>query len=417
VDQQGTNRVVIVGAGLAGLACAIRLNEQGQQILLLESSDRVGGRLRTEKVQGFLLDRGFQVFLDAYPEARELLDIESLDLRPFRPGALIFKEGKLHRLMDVFRCPGHALSSAFQPIGSVRDKLLVGKMRLQSLWPRSSPHPEDDLTTEEYLRGYGFSPAMIDEFFRAFYGGIFLERDLRTSSQMFRFTFRMFSLGNATLPARGMEAIPRQLASRLPQDAIRLNSPVAAVNPGEVTLASGEVLRARQVVIATDAEITNRLAPASGEEPKKWRSVVGLYFSAPKSPLGEPIIALNGEDAGLVNNVCAVSDVAPPYAPRDRALISVSVLGLPDHELLEEEVRTELRNWFGSQVDRWEHLRSDRIRRALPEQRPERGPRNSPAYRERNGIIICGDHCTTASIEGALVSGLRAAESLLPSKA
>ena len=152
MDQQGTNRVVIVGAGLAGLACAIRLNEQGQQVLLLESSDRVGGRLRTEKIQGFLLDRGFQVFLDAYPEARKLLDIESLDLRAFRPGALIFKGGKLHRLMDVFRCPGHALSSAFQPIGSLRDKLLVGKMRLQSLWPRSSPHPEDDLTTEEYLR-------------------------------------------------------------------------------------------------------------------------------------------------------------------------------------------------------------------------------------------------------------------------
>ena len=417
MDQQGTNRVVIVGAGLAGLACAIRLNGQGQQVLLLESSDRVGGRLRTEKVQGFLLDRGFQVFLNAYPEARKLLDIESLDLRAFRPGALVFKGGKLHRLMDVFRCPGHALSTAFQPIGTLKDKLLVGKMRLQSLWPRSSPQTEDGLTTEEYLRNYGFSPGMIDEFFRAFYGGIFLERELRTSSQMFRFTFRMFSLGKATLPARGMEAIPRQLANRLPQDAIRLNCPVTAVKPGKVTLASGEDLRAKHVVIATDAEITSRLAPSPGERPKKWRSVVGLYFSAPRSPLGEPIIALNGEGTGLVNNVCAVSDVAPGYAPRGRALISVSVLGLPDHEKLEEEVRNELRNWFGSQVDRWEHIRSDRIQRALPEQPPGRGPCNSPGYRERGGIIVCGDHCTSASIEGALISGLRAADSLVPPNA
>ncbi len=409
-----SDKVVIVGAGLAGLACAIRLSEKGHQVLVVESSDRVGGRLRTENVQGYLLDRGFQVFLSAYPEAQKLLDIQSLDLRPFRPGALVFKDGKLHRLMDVFRCPGSALSTAFQPIGNLKDKLLVGRMRFEALWNRARPTAGKELTTEEHLQRYGFSAGMIDQFFRAFYGGIFLERDLRTSSDFFRFTFNMFARGKATLPAGGMEEIPRQLASRLPAESLRLNSAVTAVNPCEVTLANGETLGAKHVVVATDAEISKQLVPTAATEPREWKAVTGLYFSAPESPLKEPIIALNGEPAGLVNNVCAVSDVAPGYAPEGRALISVSVLGLPNHQQLEEKVRHELHDWFGSQVDRWEHIQTDRIPRALPEHPPRSAPSNSTGFQEHDGILICGDHCTTPSIEGALVSGLKTADAVVP---
>ena len=402
-----------MGAGLTGLACANRLAGKGQEVLLLEGSDRVGGRLRTEKVQGYLLDRGFQVFLSAYPEAGKLLDLDALQLRPFRPGALLFNGKKFHRMMDVFRCPGSAFSTAIQPVGSLRDKLLVGKMRIEAMRKDSSPQRRaPDRTTETYLREYGFSDALIDGFFRPFYGGIFLERDLRTSSRMFEFTFRMFARGLATVPAGGMEEIPRQLAARLPPSALRLNAQVSEVHPHQVILAGGEVLSADKVVIATDASSCGQLVPGSGRKSQQWRSVTGLHFSAPCSPVSEPIIALNSSDSGLVNNVCAISDVAPGYAPDGKALISVSVLGLPPEENLVETVQDELRLWFGPQVGKWEHLRTDRIERALPEQPPEAGPGHLPPYEVHGGIVLCGDHYTSASIEGAIVSGLRTGEAL-----
>jgi phytoene dehydrogenase-like protein len=187
-------RVLIVGGGLAGLACAIRLQEAGARPFIFEGSDGVGGRVRTDAVDGFLLDRGFQVFLDAYPEAGDLLDKDSLDLRAFRPGALIYTTAGLRRVMDVFREPRHLVESVFAPVGSLADKLRVAalKWRLKRLSAADIAR-HDDMTTEAYLTRAGFTPPMIGGFFRSFYGGIFLERELQTSSRMFEFTFKMFS--------------------------------------------------------------------------------------------------------------------------------------------------------------------------------------------------------------------------------
>ncbi len=292
----------------------------------------------------------------------------------------------------------------------------MGRLRLLAMRRSAGTNSAgEDSTTEDYLRQYGFSEEMIDGFFRAFYGGIFLERDLRTSSRMFEFTFRMFARGFATLPAKGMQEIPRQLATRLPENTIRLNSPVQSVDGDGVTLADGEELGADKVVVATDGETAARLLPGLLEGETRWRSVIGLSFSAPESPLNEAIIALNGEKEGLVNNVCVLSDVAPGYAPRDEALISVSVLGLPEIPQLERDVLAELHGWFGEQVEHWKHLRTDRIRRALPEQPPADDSEQETGYRLHDGVLICGDHCTSASIEGALVSGLRTAEAILGS--
>ncbi|MGK0185768.1 MAG: phytoene dehydrogenase-like protein [Verrucomicrobiales bacterium] len=419
--NQLKKRVIIIGGGLAGLACAVRLNESGIEVQIVERADAIGGRVRTDEVDGFLLDRGFQVFLSAYPQASQLLDCRALDLRPFKPGALVFKDGKFRRMMDVFRCPGYAISTALQPIGTLRDKLLVGKLRLHaannSLQAIAS-HP--DTTTESYLRTFGFSEPMIDQFFRAFYGGIFLERELQTSSHMFEFTFKMFAEGSATLPGRGMQEIPNQLATRLPTGSIRLNTRVRSVVPGNVTLETGEQLSADYVVIATDAESASPLLPGLLQQKKRWRSTANLYFSADAAPsvLGEAIIALNsigktGQSKSLVNNVCVPSDVAPAYAPRGKSLVSVSVLGSPDPASLEQKVRLELREWFGYGVDQWHHLRTYYIPHSLPEQPPASGGVESKAFYQHDGILICGDHCTTASIEGAISSGLCAAEALV----
>ncbi len=253
---------------------------------------------------------------------------------------------------------------------------------------------------------------MIDVFFRSFYGGIFLDRDLRTSSRMFEFTFKMFSRGSATLPAQGMQEIPRQLPSRLPADAIRRGARVTEVRPGKITLASGECLNGDAVVVAADATTAARFIPGLALKEPEWRAVTGLYFAAEKSPLREAIIALNGTGCGLVNNVCVLSDVAPGYAPPDQALISISVLGVPAIPDLETQIIAELEPWFGTDVRGWRHLRTDPIERALPEQ-PPIGGALGPCFREIEGIFVCGDHLTSASIEGAIISGLRTADALL----
>ncbi len=221
--------VLIVGAGLAGLCCARRLQSQGIRFQILEASDAVGGRIRTDYVEGFRLDRGFQVFLTSYPEARQSLDYQALRLRPFQPGALVRYGGRFHELSDPWRRPLASLGSLISPIGSLGDKLRVARLRARVLKGSIEDRFYDpELTTLGALQDDGFSASMIDRFFRPFLGGIFLDAELRTSSRMFQFVFRMVSLGSVCLPADGMEAIPRQLASALPPGSIRLGARVGA---------------------------------------------------------------------------------------------------------------------------------------------------------------------------------------------
>lgn len=405
--------VVIVGAGLAGLACARRLVEIGRTFVIVEASDGVGGRVRTDLVDGFRLDRGFQILLTAYPEAQRHLDYAALRLKPFVKGALVRWDGKFHRLADPRRDPLRGVASLFGPIGTFRDKWRI--LDLESKLRKYNPDElfdQPEGLTLDVLRWNGFSEAMIERFFRPFLGGIFLERDLVTSSRMFRFVFRMFADGEATVPADGMGAIPAQLAQRLAASSIRLNAPVERVEPGRVILRDGGTLFAKAVVVATDGD--SAVGLLGGDRPKPPRTVTCLYFAADESPLKEPILVLNAESAGPVNHLAVLSDVAPSYAPVGRALISASVLGDPaeDDVKLELAVRRQLTEWFGEPVSRWSHLRTDRIRYALPDQTagtldPARRP-----VRVAPGLYVCGDHRDDASINGALHSGWRAAQAV-----
>lgn len=412
---------------MAGLSCALQLANSRVPVKLLEGSDRVGGRVRTDSVDGYLVDRGFQVYLDAYPSAGELLQLDRLDLRSFEPGALVWRGGKLHRVMDVFRRPRELMTSAMVPVGSFWDKLKVGSLRYRLLRkPVEEIWADEEISTEAYLRRFGFSERMIDEFFRGFYGGIFLERELRTSSRMFEFTFKMFSLGAATVPAGGMGEIPRQLHDRLTElagkntaefgqrvqkiEKIRdLNLRDGKAN-FEVLIEGGESLAARALVIATEMHEAVRLIP--GREPTKggWRSEVSLAYAVKESPFREPLIALNGEGAGLVNNVCDMTTVAPGYAPADEGLVMVTVLGSPELDGLSEGVLNELNQWFGGGVnsDSWSLLQMEEIKHALPEQLPGE-KENEPAV-EVGGIWRCGDYLVSASIDGAVISGRKAAD-------
>ncbi|MEW6297612.1 MAG: NAD(P)/FAD-dependent oxidoreductase [Thermodesulfobacteriota bacterium] len=406
--------VLIIGAGLAGLCCARRLHEGGVAFQVLEASEAVGGRIKTDPVEGFLLDQGFQVLLTAYPEARRVLDYAALDLRPFYPGVLVRCGGAFHRIADPWRRPKDAIRTACSPVGTVRDKVGIARLRrrvlagtLEDLFRR----PET--STLDALQRAGFSATIVDRFFRPLFGGIFLERDLRTSSRMFEFMFRMLASGDTALPAAGMRAVVAQLATTLPEGAVRQKARVTAIRQRHVTLASGEQLDAKAIVVATEGPEAARLlygVPAPGS-----RGVTCLYFAADEPPVSEPMLVLNGESAGVVNNLCVPSLVAPSYAPPGAALVSATVLGNPyqDDLTLEQVVRAQLVEWFGAAVHRWRHLRTYRIVHALPEQSPPALAVPERPVQLGPGLFICGDHRDTASINGAMASGRRAAEAVL----
>lgn len=399
---------LVIGAGLAGLAAAVRLHEAGREVLVLEASDTVGGRVRTDRVDGFLLDRGFQVYLDAYPESGALLDLAELDLKPFEPGALVWRNGKMRRLMDVFRRPSCLLESALAPIGTPFDKLRVARLRarlsrkpIEAIW---SDHPR---STIDLLRSEGFSEGMIDHFFRSFYGGIFLEDRLVTSGRMFEFTFAMFSRGSATLPAAGMRAIPDQLAARLPASALRLQTPARSVESGRVTLEGGEI-RAQTILLATDGDAAAALVP--GRVAPGWNRTTCLYFSAPSPPYADRLIALRGDRTGLIHHLCVPSNVSPTYSPDGRALVSVSLIGEACvHAGVENQVQRELIEWFGPSAEAWDWLATYSIPRALP----SAPPGHSPGIAGSGNVLVCGDHTRSGSIEGAIGSGRLAAEAIL----
>ena len=402
----GNPDVIIAGAGLAGLSCARTLHRAGLRPLLLEASDAAGGRVRTDRVDGFLLDRGFQVFLTAYPECGKVWDLAALDLRAFEPGARIRRGGRFHTVTDPWRQPLRALTTALSPIGSLADKLKVARLRSRALRGTVAElfaRPEEPAGVR--LRRLGFSEAMVQSFFRPFFGGIFLESGLETSSRMMEFVFRMMAQGEVALPAGGMGRLSEALAAQLPAGAVRVDAPVARVQARSVALESGERLEAGCVVVATEGPAAAKLLPSLAVAP--GRPVSCLYFAAPEPPVRGARLLLDGEGRGQVNNVAVLTEVAPEYAPAGQSLISVTVLGAQTPS--ESAVRAELGAWFGAAVGGWRHLRTYRIAHALPAQAHlEPGAAVTP-----DGVFVCGDYLQHGSIEGAIVSGQRTANAVL----
>lgn len=405
--------VIIIGGGLSGLCCGLELMGKGVDFIILEASDDVGGRVRTDIVDGFQLDRGLQVLLTAYPEAQRVLNYDDLKLKPFYPGAMINIDGRFHKVADPFRHPLDAASGAFSPIGTLGDKLRIASLRysvssgkLEELFSR----PE--MPIRERLLKYGFGPRIIENFFRPFISGVLFDPELEVSSRVFEFVFRMFFAGATALPEKGMGEIPRQIASRIPKGSIRLNSRVSSISENAVTLESGEKLDSRAIVVATEEPETARLV--GGPAPKGFRSSTCIHYAADTPPFDEPILVMNGSRKGLVNNLIVPTNLHASYAPAGKSLITVNITGDPDmsDEQLENHARGGLREFFGPMVREWKALKIDRIKYSLPLQVMPTTTSPARSIELSKGLFCCGEYLSIDSMQWAMASGRHAGESV-----
>lgn len=398
---------VVVGAGLAGLAAARVLHGAGRDVVIIEASDGLGGRVRTDVVDGFRLDRGFQVLLTAYPEASAQLDFDSLQLRCFEPGAVVWHDGRFDTVGDPFRRPSSLATSIAARVGSPLDKLRILRLRRRLL--ASDPRAllrAPDRTAYEGLQAAGFSESMITRFFRPLFGGIQLDTNLGASNRMFEVLFRTLSVGDTAVPALGMGEIARQLSAPVAQNIVR-NARVSAISGNRVTTTDGRSITAANVVVATEGPVACELLGLPAVES---RPVTSVWFAADRPPTSSKMIFLNGSGSGQVLNVAVMTNVAAEYGPAGQSLIVASCPGVCNHTI-ESMVRDELRGWWGGVVDSWRHIRTDAIRHAQPDHVPPHSPKQ-PVHLG-GGLFVCGDHRDTGSIQGALYSGRRCGEAVL----
>lgn len=410
-------KVIIVGAGLAGLTCAKVLQEYGAEVSVFEASDGVGGRVRTDEVDGFLMDRGFQVYFTAYPAARRHLDHGRLNLRAFDPGAVICHRKKKTVLSDPIRDPAAIPPSLLAGNATFADKLRTLKLAAENI-----PGPEEaageskngDSTSLNYLRDKGFSDGFIDDFFRPFYGGIFLDRSLDTSSRVLRFTFKMLAKGQTAVPEKGMGEIPKQLASHLPEDELFLNSPVESLlrEDGRVVgvEVGGEEHEADAVVVAADAPSASSLAQQ--ETPQSAVGQTCIYYATAGLNRGKKIL-LNADSGGFLNNVIEISNVSRTYAPAGEGLVCAVALGdvgLPDEEAYRRGVE-EISGWYPHADLR--PLGIYRIPFAQFAQPP--GVHDELPTNETGtpGLVLAGEYTEDSSINGSMLSGEKAAREVM----
>ncbi len=406
--------IVIIGAGIAGLTCAKYLKDKGIEALVLEASDAVGGRVRTDKMNGFTLDRGFQVLLTSYPEAIKILDYDALKLKILPSGARIRLGDQYHVMPNPLKNWTTAPQALMAPVGNLWDKLKVLQLNINL---RNSPDPTvaapaAKQTTLEFLKEFGYSDKIINRFYKPFFRGVFLEKELNTDAQFFKFLFSQFAKGNVVVPEDGMQAIPEQIASRLSPSQIRLQTRVEKIEGKTVYLQNGETIIADTIVIATDAFAANRLLGTSKRT--TYNSTDCLYFTSdiPFRVFDIPYLIINANETELIHHIVDLSAFAPSYASAGKVLISVSLVGknsFSETELV-EKVQQELKQWFGNAYA-WQHLRTYRIPEALPQYFEQ--PSSKTSLKLNEFTYQCGDHTAYPSLNAAMKTGREVAEMIL----
>ncbi|MCO7220827.1 FAD-dependent oxidoreductase [Klenkia sp. PcliD-1-E] len=396
--------VVVVGAGLAGLSAAVRLAAAGADVHVVDAADHPGGRLSTQVVDGFTVDRGFQVLNTGYPRTAADLDLPALDLGWFWTGAVVRVDGREHRVVDPRRHPGATVDTVRAPLGGLLHEAAVGAFSARAGYlPVDRLLAVPERSAEQALRRARVGGEALERFFRPFLSGVLLESELATSSHYLDLVWRSFVRGRIGLPARGMQAVGEQLADRLPAAARHWGTEVLEVSGCQVRTADGTT-SAGAVVVATDPGTASRLLP--GLEASAPRQVTTHLHVLPSSPRGVPLVVL-GEPGGQLVNSVVVSDAQPAYSPDDRALVASSTLA-PTREA---EIRAEVARAQGVATTDLEHLTSVTVTGAQPAAVPPLQHRRPVDLGE--GLFVCGDHRDTPSIQGAMASGARTARAVL----
>ena len=403
--------VLVVGAGLAGLACARRLAGAGLDVRVVEASDRVGGRMRTDVVDGFRLDRGFQVLNTGYPEARRVLDLAALDLRELDSAVTVHRAGRLHRVPNPLAVPTEAPVAVASSVTSLRGKAALAAYGAQVVaLPPSVLRRRVDVSGPEAWHRAGIPASAVDDVLVPFLSGVVLERDVTASRRFLDLMMRMFARGRSAVPAGGMQRVPEQLAAGLAPGSLHLDSPVTELRADGADV-DGREVGARAVVVATDGWTASRLVPALGPPPEA-RGVSTYYHAARPWPGQSRTLAVDADGSGVANSVVLTAS-APEYSSDGRSLVATSVVHDADAPALAEpDVRRVAAGLHGQDLAGWELVASYDIPHALPAMTAPHSFRK-PVRVVGTGVYVAGDHRDTSSIQGALVSGRRAADAVL----
>lgn len=403
-------KVHIVGAGVSGLIAARILEEYGLSPIVLEATDKAGGRVKTDLVEGFQLDHGFQVLLSSYAAAKKYLDYDALKLQEFKSGSCIFINGKKKFIGDPLRDSSILFSTLFSGIGSFSDKLKILKLN-KSLKKKSIPEifSSKETTTLEYLNNLGFSKAIIHKFFQPFFTGIFLETDLKTSSRMFEFVFKMFGDGPAFIPEGGIEDISKQLKNKLKNTTFQFNTRVKRIQGQNIELENGEILSTDYTIIATEA---NNLIRNLRNQQLDWKSCQTLYFKAADRIIEKPFIGLIANKKCLINNIFYHTSLKTRKKGSGE-LLSVTVV--KQHKLTNDQLVEKITKELDEEcsINDVEFLKIYTIPNALPNLHNLQYEVSASETKLTDYIFLAGDIQLNGSLNAAMISGERAALGVL----
>ncbi len=407
------HKIVIAGAGVAGLSAALHLQKKGYtNITIVEKSDRPGGRMKTEHLDGFTLNCGFHVFHTAYAYAQELLDYDALHLKYFDAGVKVIEAKKIKTYYDPFKHPSKVLKLLFSNISTFSDKFnfLKRYIEIKNL-TETQIFEKFEVKTSSILKKKKFSNRLIKSFFQPLFSAIFMENELTTSRRVFDMTYKMMIEGKIALPAQGIEAIPKQMASNLLTSSFRYNATVESYSDNMVTLGNGETLEADIFIAATEHNsIFSKMKKVT--HTANHRSSTCLYFSADAKPFKGALVCVNANNPKLVSSIAVLTNLYQGYAPQGKQLICVNLNGYAkaDDKTVVSEVLYELKWIFGKQVFDWELLKIFRIEYALPNQDIALGKRSEQELRLGKNAYVCGDHLLYGSMNAAMKTGKLVAE-------
>ncbi|PQV48343.1 protoporphyrinogen oxidase [Jejuia pallidilutea] len=400
-------KIVIVGAGVSGLIAAQQLEKYGYSPVIYEADKRVGGRVQSDEVEGYVLDRGFQVLLSAYPMAKQYLDYKTLNIKSFVSGSYIFKNGEQLCIGDPLRDISLLWPTIFSKVGLFSDKLKVFKLR-QILKKKTidAIFKDEEVTTLQYLQRFGFSEAIINSFFKPFFTGIFLETELRTSSRMFEFIFKMFGEGEAVIPKKGIQEIPNQLLSKLKQTDVKYQQEVETIKEHTLVFKDASKVTFDYCIVATEA---SGIIPNMANAVNGWKSTQTLYFEVDASMVFKKhmIGLLAATDDVLVNSISF-----PHTKNTPNKLLSVSVVkqhSFNEFELI-KRIAEELKSYFNITIIK--HLKTYNIKKALPNLDTVAYSVYPSETQLTNSIYLAGDTLLNGSLNAAMVSGELAAKAI-----